>query len=135
MTLKKKSAVRIFIFTLILFSVLSTRSEIFASEGNHDAIFSRTTLSHWDTGTFPNAEACARYHWEKHAAYLGKTPEEYTQDALQFFKVEKGRARSLKLKNGEPGYVIRSGPGGPGGYFTEDGRIVSFWYEYSRERR
>ena len=61
--------------------------------------------------------------------------EEYTNDALQFFEQNKDKVRPLRLKNGENGFVIRTGPGGPGGYFTQDGRIVSFWYSYSRNRR
>ncbi len=116
-------------FILALSSVVSYGKVVDAP------VFSEEVLSHWDQATFANVYDCARYHWQKHASYLGKTPEEYTKDALQFFNKEKGRARTLTLRNGEPGLVIRTGPGGPGGYFTQDGRVVSFWYEYSRKRR
>lgn len=120
----------IFVFLAAVFLFLSCEQKVVPN-----LVFSEETLSHWDRATFPTVEACARYHWEKHAAYLGKTPEEYTKDAIQFFSANRPNARPLRLKDGEQGYVIRTGPGGPGGYFTSDGKIVSFWYSYARRRR
>ena len=119
----------VFFLFFVFFPILSY------SKVQEKPVFSEETLAHWDQATFPTAHECAFYHWQKHASYLGKSPEEYTSDALDFFKREKERARPLTLKNGERGFIIRTGPGGPGGYFTQDGRVVSFWYEYSRKRR
>jgi RHS repeat-associated protein len=80
----------------------------------------------WDKGTFPNRMQSIRYHWEKHGKPFGKSIDEYTQDALEFYKQNKSRAIHITLKDGRPGLKIK---GAPGGIFTPEGRVISFWYE------
>jgi len=79
----------------------------------------------WYSSTFADAWATAYYHLEKHGE--GKTLEQYTQDALDFFQQNRGRGQSVILEDGTPGIRIKQ-KGGPGGYFTPDGKIVTFWY-------
>jgi hypothetical protein len=55
------------------------------------------------------------------------TLAEYTRDALRFFQDNGARGTPVTLRDGTPGILIRT-RGGPGGYFTPSGRIVTFWY-------
>ncbi|HXC25379.1 MAG TPA: hypothetical protein VNU46_05640, partial [Gemmatimonadaceae bacterium] len=80
----------------------------------------------WYRGTFADAEASAEWHLAKHG--MGKTLDQYTQDALNFFQENESQAQSITLKDGTQGLRIRTPGGGPGGIFTPDGRIVTFWY-------
>lgn len=118
----------VLVFSFIFLSTCSSRTL-------ETPVISEETLSHWDEGTFQTVYDSVIYHWQKHAEPLGKTPVEYTNDALRLVRQYQTGRRALKLKNGKQGFVIRTRPGGPGGYFTEDERIVSFWYSYTRKRR
>ena len=67
------------------------------------------------------------YHWNKHARELGATLEEYTDDALACWRQYRDTARPCAIDGGRGiGYRIK---GPPGGIFTADGRIVTFWYD------
>ncbi|WP_201301037.1 hypothetical protein [Sunxiuqinia indica] len=45
-----------------------------------------------------------------------------------FFNSNKNLGQEIMLKDGSLGLRIRLGSGQPGGIFTPDGKIVSFWY-------
>ena len=64
-----------------------------------------------------------RAHLEKHGK--GRTMEQYTNDALKFFQENKHIAREVTLQDGSRGLYIRTKSGG--GYWTLDGKIVTFW--------
>ena len=80
----------------------------------------------WYRSTFESEEASAEYHLGKHG--MGRTLEEYTKDAQDFFRQNQSQATEVRLRDGTPGLRIKT-PGGEGGYFTPDGRIVTFWYD------
>ncbi|MEQ8845587.1 MAG: polymorphic toxin-type HINT domain-containing protein [Phycisphaerales bacterium] len=65
------------------------------------------------------------YHWNKHAKKYGKSPEQYMEDALDFFSKNKHRGHKVSTEVGE-GIKIH---GQPGGIWAPDGRIVTFWYD------
>ena len=67
------------------------------------------------------------YHWNKHAKKYGKSLEEYMNDALSFFAENKHKGEWIPTEVGQ-GLRIRN-PGHPGGIFSADGRIITFWYE------
>jgi RHS repeat-associated protein len=87
----------------------------------------RLLFDSWHEATFPNKTQSVTYHWDKHARALGKSPTQYTRDALDFFRQNRGIAEQVTLKDGSAGLRINI-KGGPGGYFTPDGRVVTFWY-------
>jgi RHS repeat-associated protein len=84
----------------------------------------------WRRTTFPNKMQSVRYHWQKHVRDQGinKSISEYTEDALSVFRQHRSFAQQLTLKDGTPGLRIKTGQGQPGGIFTPDGRVVTFWY-------
>ena len=84
---------------------------------------------HWYKSTFPNEMQSLQYHWQKHGQSFGNTMDEYTNDALTFFAHNKHLGQNITLKDGSSGILIRSGKGQPGGYFTSQGQIVTFWYQ------
>ncbi|MCG3137129.1 MAG: hypothetical protein HJJLKODD_00972 [Phycisphaerae bacterium] len=65
------------------------------------------------------------YHWEKHAKKFGLTLEEYTDDAIAFWHIHKHEKFEFPIDGGV-GYKI---DGIPGGIYTADGKIVTFWYD------
>jgi hypothetical protein len=83
----------------------------------------------WDKSTFQNETQSIQYHWGKHARGLGKSMEEYTKDATEFFQKNKSIGQEVTLKDGSKGLLIKIGKRNPGGYFKEDGKIVTFWYK------
>ena len=85
-----------------------------------------TVLKMWHKATFADEAASAAYHVGKHGG--GRSLVQYTKDAIDFFQANKARATSVTLKDGTQGLRIKT-PGGRGGYFTPDGRVVTFWYK------
>jgi len=78
----------------------------------------------WAKGTFGNVVDSLEYHFGKHGA--GRTLQQYTDDAAKFFQQNKGQAQWGKWNpNWEPAYRLKVG--GQGGYFTGDGKILTFW--------
>ena len=59
----------------------------------------------------------------------GRTIEQYTQDAINFYNANKSLAVPVVLKDGTEGVKIQTGTGKNkvGGYWTKDGRVVTFW--------
>jgi hypothetical protein len=82
----------------------------------------------WYKSTFDTGEHSLNYHWAEHGRKYGKTMEEYTNDAEEFFAKNKQNAKPVVLNDGSPGLRIRISKG-PGGYFTLSGQVVSFWYK------
>ncbi|MFQ5811361.1 MAG: RHS repeat domain-containing protein [Armatimonadota bacterium] len=77
---------------------------------------------HWKGG-----KRSLEYHWRKHAERLGVSIEDYTNDAVAFWKTNRHRAEPFPIESGmKTGFKLR---GHPGGIFTSDGKIVTFWYE------
>ena len=65
-------------------------------------------------------------HWRYKAKHFNATLEEYTDDALAFWRMNSHRATKFTIDGGlGVGYKIK---GVPGGIFTADGKIVTFWY-------
>ena len=92
----------------------------------------RYTVKNWHSGTFPNRSQSITYHLGKHGR--GRTAFQYTRDAQDFFAKNKHLATKGTLKDGTPGLRIqikRPIPGGGtkkvGGWWTRDGRLVTFW--------
>jgi RHS repeat-associated protein len=89
----------------------------------------RFLFQSWYRATFPNRLQSLLYHWRKHGRAAGKTFEQYTRDAVDFFNQNKSLATQVTLKDGTPGLLIRLGKGQPGGYFKPTGEVVTFWYK------
>ncbi len=86
----------------------------------------------WHQGTFPNRTQSVRYHVLKHGK--GRTARQYTRDAMEFFQANRHLGERVILKDGTPGIKISikvTTPEGTvkriGGYWTEDGKLVTFW--------
>jgi len=86
----------------------------------------------WHQGTFPNRMQSVRYHLAKHGK--GRTAQQYTQDAMEFFQKNKHLGQKVTLKDGTAGIKIQTKikiPGQKtqriGGYWTQDGKLVTFW--------
>lgn len=90
--------------------------------------FSEEQLSkYWHKATFDTVEDSMAYHLKKHGK--GRTMAEYTQVAVEFYEKYKGEGRTCTLKDKTPGLKIEVGQGKheKGGYWTSDGKIVTFW--------
>ena len=83
-------------------------------------------LPNWLKKNFTNPGKI-EYHWKKHAESLGKSVEQYMNDALDFYAKNKNKPGVLEITT-EVGNGIKI-LGNPGGIFSKDGRIVSFWYD------
>ena len=84
-------------------------------------------LGAWHKGTFADEAASAAYHLNKHGD--GRSLGEYTQDATSFFGANKGRGVQMTAKDGTGAMRIRTPGGGPGGIFTSEGKVITFWYK------
>lgn len=91
----------------------------------------RKLIASWHQGTFPTVASSVRYHHQKHVISAGRTESisQYTEDAVQFYKQNKEHSERVTLRDGKAGVRIRALEGGPGGLFTREGKIVTFWYE------
>jgi RHS repeat-associated protein len=80
--------------------------------------------SRWAQGTFGNVVKSMEYHFAKHGA--GRTLKQYTDDAAAFFAKNKGQAQwGTWNPKWAPSYRLKVGD--KGGYFTSDGRILTYW--------
>lgn len=81
----------------------------------------------WHKGTFNSAIDSMEYHLAKHGN--GRTIEQYTNDAMNFYNKNKHLGKEVQLKDGSFGIKIEtiSGNNKVGGYWTNDGKIVTFW--------
>jgi hypothetical protein len=84
-------------------------------------------VDYWHKGTFDSVEDSMEYHLMKHGK--GRTIEEYTNDAMNFYNKNKNLGKTIQLKDGTFGIKIQTGKGKNkiGGYWTNDRKIVSFW--------
>gem|GEM_PF-1828088 len=90
----------------------------------------RTILKSWSKVNWRSVSSAVKYHYSKHVLNQGMRNNlmQYTDDALKFFNTNKHLGKEVMLRDGSMGMKIRLGPNQPGGIFTTDGRIVSFWY-------
>jgi hypothetical protein len=67
------------------------------------------------------------YHLKKHGK--GRTPEQYTKDAMNFYQQNKHLGQEVTLSTGEKGTKIQTGTGKNkvGGYWLKNGKLVTFW--------
>lgn len=77
----------------------------------------------WSRGTFPTPLDSVRYHVNKHGN--GRSATRYTKDAIAFYHKNYHRRKVWILHDGTRGYKIENGK--DGGYWTTDGRIITFW--------
>jgi hypothetical protein len=87
----------------------------------------REILQSWRNVTFRSIASSIKYHVAKHGK--GVSIAQYTRDAVDFFKKNSGLGKDILLKDGSTGIKITTPGGGPGGIFTTDGKIVTFWYK------
>ena len=63
----------------------------------------------------------------------GRTASQYTQDAMNFFNKNKAFGQNMILKDGTQGIkiqtkqIINGKTRRVGGYWTRDGRMITFW--------
>jgi hypothetical protein len=81
-------------------------------------------LDNWAKGSFETPMRSLEYHFGKHGS--GRTRQQYTFDALQFFRENKDRAQWGKWRN-DWNEAFRLKIGNRCGYFTPSGRVISFW--------
>lgn len=87
----------------------------------------KSVIDSWAKGTFQNPMGCLEYHFVKHGK--GRTHQQYTLDALRFFREHKDKAEWGRWNpSWSEAFRIKLGP--RGGYFTPGGRILSYWDDY-----
>jgi len=86
-----------------------------------------TTAEKWHKGTFSDILDSMEYHQIRHAK--GRTIDKYTDDAMNFYNNNKHLGQPMTLKDGTQGIKIQTGTGNNkvGGYWTNDGKLVTFW--------
>lgn len=102
-----------------------------AAQASHELIVSsrgtaieKAVIDRWAKGTFESVADSIEYHFTKHGS--GRTLQKYTEDAVQFFQKNKGQAQWGKWNpSWEPSYRLKIG--NQGGYYTTDGRVLSYW--------
>ena len=92
----------------------------------------RYLFNNWHKGTFPNRTQSVNYHLAKHGK--GRTAGEYTRDAMDFYDANRSLGTPVILRDGTAGLRIQTKqplPGGGtqkvGGFWTSDGRLVTYW--------
>lgn len=87
----------------------------------------RYIADQWHRGTFDNVVDSMEYHLGKHGK--GRTLQQYTIDAMNFYRQNKHRGTPVTLKDGTLGIRIQTGSGRSkvGGYWTVEGKLVTFW--------
>jgi RHS repeat-associated protein len=89
-------------------------------------------IRHWDEATKGSKVWNFYRHWKKHGRGLdGKylNPRKYTKMALKFYKKNRQDGIPHVLQTQKEGLKFQ---GTPGGYFTKDGKIVTFWFKKKR---
>lgn len=86
----------------------------------------------WHKSTSPNRTQSVNYHLGQHGK--GRSAVQYTEDAMDFFGQNRSLGVPVTLRDGTAGIKIATKqqlPGGGvhkvGGYWTSDGRLVTFW--------
>jgi hypothetical protein len=80
---------------------------------------------------YTSAEDSFSYHYNKHGAPHGVTPEQYAEDAANWAASNPARgANSSRWDMGDGTFGVKytTPGGGKGGIIGPDGKIVSFWY-------
>lgn len=76
----------------------------------------------WDKGTFSHPLASVQYHTGKHGN--GRTPLQYTNDAMSFYKKNQDKKRVVTRHDQK---VIKIQNGKKGGYWTKNGKLLTYW--------
>ncbi|CAD7289224.1 tRNA(Glu)-specific nuclease WapA [Campylobacter majalis] len=98
------------------------------SEGRLTGNIAKETITNnWHKSTFGSVEESMSYHLLKHGK--GRTLKQYTEDATNFYNKNKQLGKKVILKDGTEAIKIQTGTGKNkiGGYWTKDGKIVTFW--------
>jgi hypothetical protein len=78
----------------------------------------------WARGTFPSEAESMEAHFAKHGA--GRSLTQYTDDAARFWETNRGQAQWGKWKpHWDESYRLKVGT--QSGYYTRDGRILTYW--------
>lgn len=85
--------------------------------------------SQWHRSTFDTVQDSMKYHLKYHGQ--GRSMEQYTRDASNYFNQNKNVAQKVTLEDGSPGLKIKTNRD-HGGYFTPDGKIVTYWDEQKK---
>ena len=81
---------------------------------------------YWDKGTFKTQYGSLKYHFETHAN--GLSPTQYTQYALSFSSFNSSSfSLTYNYKYGNATWYFKN-MFGVGGYFTDTGKIITFWF-------
>lgn len=88
-------------------------------------------LAYWYNANFDTVQLAFDYQYFEKAVRKGLasrvSPEQYTRDALYFRSSYQGRWQPVVLEDGTGGWKGR-GRHGNGGIYSQDERIVSYWY-------
>lgn len=86
----------------------------------------------WHRATFNSRLESIRYHLGRHGR--GRSAVEYTRDAMRFFSQHGHQGKPVILRDGTAGVRIQTkltDPSGAirriGGFWTEHGKLVTFW--------
>ena len=92
----------------------------------------KNAVNHWSSGNFDTNLDSIKYHYNKHGAEIPHNNiVNYTNDALDFANRNK---KVLQFSNPSwsntmsPGFTAPYPKGYQGGWFTSDGKILTFWY-------
>jgi RHS repeat-associated protein len=78
----------------------------------------------WDQGNSEDPIKSIAYHYNKHGN--GRSLEEYTLDALNFYQANKSQALWGQWKSHwQPSYKLATG--NQHGYYSSDGKILTYW--------
>jgi hypothetical protein len=88
---------------------------------------SKAVLSSWKNVNFKSVSSTIKYHVGKHGN--GKTIEQFTDDALNFYKKFSSQGKSVILKDGTEGLKIKDQASGWFGIYDKSGKIVTFGYK------
>jgi len=114
-------------FTQIINRTRTIEQEISSASNKLFAKNAIKNIDHWHNGTFTSAFDSMEYHLAKHGK--GRSIEQYTNEAMKFYNKNKNLGEKIILKDGTIGIKIQTGTGKNkiGGYWTYDGKIVTFW--------
>jgi RHS repeat-associated protein len=88
------------------------------------AVVDEAIVGRWAQGTFRNSADSLEYHFAKHGA--GRSLQQYTDDAAGFFETNRGQAEWGKWnQNWQESFRLKVGD--RGGYYTADGKILTYW--------
>jgi hypothetical protein len=85
------------------------------------------SVGKWRTTNYATVEKAMVDHYAKHG--LGKTLEQYTDDAIDFWNKYNSQGKPWPLADGTTGIKLDVDSVIKGGIYTTDGGIITFWYD------